>query len=37
MHAASQLPVEGSSLKWMMLLHPHVNLNADDDDNCNIK
>ena len=30
MHAASQLPVEGSTLMWMMLLH--VNLNADDDE-----
>ena len=30
MHAASQLPGR-SPLMWMMLLHLHVNLNANDD------
>ena len=34
MHAASQLPGrDPTDVKWMMLLHQHVHLNADDDDN----
>ena len=33
MCAASPSCLEGSPLMWMVPLHLHVNLNADDDDN----